>query len=257
MLADSFNAATVFPEESGQDCIRVAVYDDKGAISSSGHGPAWLQAQLVADTKLMAQLVSREDILQGALNHADVLVVGGGHSNSQAKHLGESGRAAVQDFVRAGGGYVGICAGAFLATQPKDKYPYLGLMKVKSNGNSGSFVTPLQWSRCPLVESDTKEDAKYSGGPKLTLLDPTSVTVWASFDAATKTDPKGKAFRLSGTPAVVASNYGQGRLVCFSPHCERRPTDGSVFQKAVRWVAAAAPSEANDSSLSATNLPLK
>ena len=42
------------------------------------------------------------------------IVIPGGSSGQQAKALGEAGRAVIRRFVAAGGGYVGICAGAYL-----------------------------------------------------------------------------------------------------------------------------------------------
>lgn len=45
----------------------------------------------------------------------DVLLVPGGSANKDSCLLGSRGRQAVQRFVRNGGGYCGVCAGAFLA----------------------------------------------------------------------------------------------------------------------------------------------
>ena len=44
------------------------------------------------------------------------LIHPGGSASKQAKCLGEKGRAKVRSFIEDGGGYVGICAGAYLAT---------------------------------------------------------------------------------------------------------------------------------------------
>jgi len=51
----------------------------------------------------------------GGVSSFDVLVVPGGSAAKDARLLGEEGRAAIRTFVRRGGGYCGICAGAFLA----------------------------------------------------------------------------------------------------------------------------------------------
>ena len=47
----------------------------------------------------------------------DVLVFPGGSGTGQSDALGSKGRAAVVAFVRAGGGYIGTCGGAFLGLQ--------------------------------------------------------------------------------------------------------------------------------------------
>jgi hypothetical protein len=57
------------------------------------------------------------DVRGGALKHHDVLYVPGGSVFAQHADLGTEGRAAVARWVAAGGGYVGVCAGALLASQ--------------------------------------------------------------------------------------------------------------------------------------------
>ena len=45
----------------------------------------------------------------------DIIVFAGGGGSAQAKAIGETGRKNVRTFVENGGGYLGICAGAYLA----------------------------------------------------------------------------------------------------------------------------------------------
>lgn len=47
--------------------------------------------------------------------NADVVVMPGGSSAQQAQQLGAAGRRVIREFVAGGGGYLGCCAGAFLA----------------------------------------------------------------------------------------------------------------------------------------------
>jgi len=53
----------------------------------------------------------------------DVVLFPGGGGAGEADALGSAGLAAVRAFVAAGGGYVGICAGAFLAIQHLELSP--------------------------------------------------------------------------------------------------------------------------------------
>ncbi len=57
------------------------------------------------------------DVAEGALarNGASLLLVPGGFSRHKGTSLGETGRAAVRDFVAGGGAYLGFCGGAGLA----------------------------------------------------------------------------------------------------------------------------------------------
>src|SRR5439155_12616093 len=60
--------------------------------------------------------VTAADIRAGRLQDADVLVQPGGSGSKQAETLQPEGREAIRQFVKNGGGYVGICAGAYLAS---------------------------------------------------------------------------------------------------------------------------------------------
>lgn len=233
MVAD-ISSHRVFPTERGKR-LRVAVYDDEGSVSSSGHGPAWLRAELASADDLLVELVGISEITSGVLEYADVLVVGGGSSSRQAQGLGEAGRNAIREFVGNGGGYLGICAGAFLASQPRGERQYLGLLPVETSGNSGSVVTTLDWSDSPVGHAGTKK-AKFSNGPTIIPQDKTDdIRIWATFHEDPQIGPK--RLLLKGTPAVVSGEFRNGRVVIFSPHCERRPSHANTFLVAVRWAA--------------------
>ncbi len=97
--------------------LRVAFYDDIGARNRTvGANPVWVRQSMRDDHGMDVYLVSAEDIRAGALaGQFDVLVMGGGASKTEAATLREPGMEAIKKFVNNGGGYVGICAGAFLA----------------------------------------------------------------------------------------------------------------------------------------------
>jgi putative intracellular protease/amidase len=57
-----------------------------------------------------------DDIRSGGLAKLDLLIQPGGSGGGQGRHLGEGGRDAIRDFVQDGGGFIGICAGAYLAS---------------------------------------------------------------------------------------------------------------------------------------------
>jgi hypothetical protein len=73
-----------------------------------------------------ATLIKPGDVINGALGkyrkdcrrkrlYYDVLIMPGGSAKQQSRELGAPGRREIVRFVERGGGYVGICAGAFLA----------------------------------------------------------------------------------------------------------------------------------------------
>ena len=62
-----------------------------------------------------AAIVTAREVRAGALDGASVLVVPGGWASDKTVALGEDGREAIRSFVKAGGGYLGLCGGAGLA----------------------------------------------------------------------------------------------------------------------------------------------
>ena len=94
------------------DALRVAVYDAGGVGSN---GPRALDRVLLEMPTTVARRVGAEDIRDGVLKQFDVAIFPGGSGSKQASALNARGRAAVQAFVNRGGGYVGICAGSYLA----------------------------------------------------------------------------------------------------------------------------------------------
>lgn len=233
--ADGAATSWMFPKAS-LGVLRVAVYDGAGSISSSGHGPAWLQSTLAAQSGLLVELVGAQEIRAAVLNSVDVLVMGGGLSTQQGEGLGKEGREAIRTFVKKGGGYLGICAGAFLACESSTR-PYLGLLPVGSRGTSLKCATPLAWSESPTGPARSGE-APMSGGPILILSKNAGerapdLEVWARFE---RDEAKaGKTYPLRATPAVVAASHGKGRVVIFGPHRERPPGEPAIFPAAVRW----------------------
>ena len=65
---------------------------------------------------LPAELISVEDVCSGCLSRFSVLCVPGGFVLNYQSRLGSAGAALVAEFVRNGGGYVGVCAGAYLGS---------------------------------------------------------------------------------------------------------------------------------------------
>ena len=64
----------------------------------------------------------------------DIMIIPGGTARVQQNHLGTHGIQLIKDFVASGGGYVGFCAGAYLAALPpldKAHKPGIGLIHTR------------------------------------------------------------------------------------------------------------------------------
>jgi glutamine amidotransferase-like uncharacterized protein len=221
--------------------IRVAVYDGPGAQNGIGRGPAWLRARLARDPGMHPELVGPNEILNGVLDQADVLVIGGGKATPQSEGLGKEGRERVVKFVKNGGGFVGICAGAYLASNSSGKWNHLELLPVETKGTDLGCKTPLVWSESPAGTARV-ESADLNGGPIFNLMEPVSnsVQVWARFQRNEARNTKSKEtvdYALEGTPAVISGLHGKGKVALTSTHCERPPSPSNIFPDMVRWTA--------------------
>lgn len=222
--------------------IRVVIYVDTGAAA---RGPTDVATCLDKSPGLFeVTRVTAAQIRAGALDNADVLVQGGGSGSKQAETLAPEGREKIRKFVEAGGGYVGICAGAYLATT--DYTWSLGILNAKvldrKHWNRGSgevelSITPdgqqrfaltadrvlCQYFQGPLLAPDDKP-----GLPKFTAL-----ATYAS-EIAKNGAPEGV---MKGTTAAAAATFGKGRVIAISPHPERSEGLDGVIRRSIAWTA--------------------
>lgn len=230
--------------------IRVAVYDDGGG---GGVGPGNVEKCLGKDVGgYTYRRVGAKDIRDGVLKDIDVLVQPGGSGSKQAEALQPEGREAIRDFVKAGGGYVGICAGSYLATT--DYTWSLGILNAKvidrkhwARGTGDVKIKLTDEGKELLGSKDDLVEVYYGQGP---LLSPDTKEGLPAYkplalyetEIAKKGAPSGI---MKGTTAIAASTFGKGRVICISPHPEK--TDGldGFIRRAVTWVATKDAATAN------------
>jgi len=234
------DVSRMLPERGNRPRVRVAVYDGPGTASA-----ARFEQLLGAQTNMVVCRVHAADIRGGALEQFDVAIFPGGSGSKQAAGLGEEGRAAVRRFVRDGGGYVGICAGAYLATS---HYPWsLALVNAASldtkHWRRGFGVVTMELTpagRELFGRSDTEAlEISFRQGPilgpgKRDDLPAYEVLGWfRSGVGKNGADPK----TMVDTPAIVRGMLDKGRVVVFSPHPEKTEGLGDFVAAAVRWCA--------------------
>lgn len=88
-----------------------------------------LAARAARAMELPHRLVRGDDIARGLFSRErpSLLLVPGGNARHKAESLGEAGLAAIRDYVRSGGQYLGFCGGAGLALTWGDSPSGLGL----------------------------------------------------------------------------------------------------------------------------------
>jgi len=138
-------------------------------------------------------LVSAEEIKAGCLEDFDVLAMPGGKCAEQSGVLGPEGRLQITAFVENGGGYLGICAGAFLASAFHDPFPSwrrqsmgVGLLPARTVRSEAPDCIPensrvqlteqgrallwdegREWQQEELEEKEGLLTIRYYGGPLL------------------------------------------------------------------------------------------
>ncbi|WP_417732841.1 BPL-N domain-containing protein [Rosistilla oblonga] len=239
LVATGIVRAESLPGTDRDTLIRVAIYDHS---DGSANGPKNLKRILVRDAGFDAVRVTPEEIQKGILEKFDVLIMPGGSGSKQAEKLGEEGRAVVKSFVRSGGGYVGICAGSYLASS---QYTWsLGIVNARVWDRShwargtGTVSLGLSPSGRKVLKSKASElDVYYGQGPLLIPHDNPELPgyeVLATYETeiAKKGAPVGA---MVGTHAIVRTMFHDGRVLCFSPHPESSGGPNSIMVEGIRW----------------------
>ena len=110
-MAQLVKSMAVSSARSDADQLRVAVFAMK-----NGDPPDTFVKLLQSKLRCKPAIVTAEEIRTGALKNFDVVLFPGGGGTRQANGLQQEGQQAVRQFVKEGGGFVGVCAGAFLAS---------------------------------------------------------------------------------------------------------------------------------------------
>jgi glutamine amidotransferase-like uncharacterized protein len=235
-----FGLLVCLPAQAVETPIRVAVFEDAG----TGKSIDPILTVLAKFPNIQVRRIKVADIRAGALTQCDVLLHPGGSGSVQGKALGEAGREQVRAFVRRGGGYVGICAGAYLATRD---YPWsLHILNAKvvdkahwARGWGEVELTLTPAGQQCLGLKQERVTIYYHQGPLLAAGEDSTLPeyeVLARFagDIAQNKAPQGV---MPGTTAIARGRFGQGRVICFSPHPEKTPPLVGMVQQSIRWAA--------------------
>lgn len=155
------------------------------------------------------RLLFARDFRAKSLRKLDRLVVPGGWAPSMIEALGEDGLGALRAWVRQGGRYLGICAGAYLAcrrvTWQGEVHPYpLDLVDAVAVGPLEEIAPwPASAGFDLVFEGEDVHPALYAGGCR---FDAAAADVLARYP--------------NGTPACIRAKAGKGRVVLTGAHVE-------------------------------------
>ena len=201
--------------------IRTALYLDQGSLGSGVFHWARL---LHYSPQIELRFVNGEDIRGGKLDELDLLVMPGGDNGKQCMAMAGAGREKVRGVIRAGGGYVGTCAG--LACTLNDKYR-LKLLPFSRKPDAGGKTAILAVDFSP--EGAKRMDlapgryfVRYSGGPIPVpgkAVPGGSGEILAVYRSTTSycDKPEGNFFNEG---AVICGTLGKGKVIATGFHPE-------------------------------------
>lgn len=225
--------------------IRVGLFKDAGV---AGKGVPRVTELLGKTDDIQVTLLSGNEIAAGVLTNFDVVIFTGGSGSKQAASLGEKGRGEVRRFVREGGGYIGICAGAYLACSG---YSWgVGVLNAKPVSSkwargTGDVEIEINSKGASLTSLPSgKRDVLYANGPVIQPGDEKDIPAYESLaffrtELAKNGTPEGV---MIDSPALARGSYGKGRVLFSSPHPEQTRGMDDLIPSAVRWVSGTAAS---------------
>jgi predicted deacylase len=239
MIDSSVSPELMTPRATNASSIRLAVYDAGG---TGGTGAAKIIAQVGKQPGAIVARICGEDIRGGALDQFNVLAVPGGSGGKEAASISDDGRARIRKFVEDGGGYIGICAGAYLATSGFSwGLKILDAKTASPKWMRGTGLVKLELTPrgCEILGNHNGEfDCKYANGP---ILVPAQVESLPDYEPlaffrtelAKNDTPVGI---MVNSPAIVAGRCGKGRVIAISPHPEQQPGLEDFIPRAAAWV---------------------
>ena len=233
---------------TGKSGFRVAIYDARG---TGGSGVRNVETELAGHA--VTRRVGAADVRAGVLRQFQLAVFPGGSGSKQANALAPAGRKAVQEFVRDGGGFVGICAGSYLAAANYEwslgisnhktfcetiDLPKLGRKSMWYRGPSATVQMELtDAGRKILGNQKGVFDVRYHNGPIMSPMDKKGLGAFKTLahfrSEVSRYEPQKGT--MTSTPAIIAGQYGQGRVLCISPHPESSPALHPHERRGLFW----------------------
>ncbi|MBN2520288.1 MAG: ThuA domain-containing protein [Bacteroidales bacterium] len=190
-------------------------------------------------------LLINDSIINNKLDQYSVLLLPGGSGGNYYENLGPEGFNNIKNYVRKGGGYIGICGSAYMACvteifrgwagEPRrhGEYEGLGLFNGKSDGPLEDFLPGYRDINCKVeIVNDSHPVTRnladtisylYDHGPEFIANDNKSIAIGKSV--------KGNHLLISIT------EYGNGRVFLSSGHPEYTNSEECriLLKNAIEW----------------------
>ena len=218
-----------------------------GVFSGEGAGAVSVIETIEAlkiDSGIDAYPISPYDIINGKLQETDAIIFPGGSGSKQLNSLGKTGKQKVINFIKNGGGAIGICAGAYMMCQTEG-YPSLRIGDVKhldrAHYNRGRGLIEFKLSDEGLkIFPEFKNQPQfiqYYDGPIMAPLNQEKsfkkVAEYVTDIHPNEGDPIGFT---PGKLFMYHQNYGKGKIFAIGGHAESTPGIRFMIPRMARWV---------------------
>lgn len=205
--------------------LRAAVFV---GVGSMGLSSTELIRYVARSPELDISFVDGEDMRNGALNSFDLLVMPGGMSGTIVGEMGPKGVENFKEFVRRGGGYVGMCAGNVILLEDEYRVAYgCGMIPYSRYGSAGDAMTSMTLTDEGAKALGMKKgtfDVWYSGGPIMFRrhdeVPDAKIETWGVY--ASNITNEGWGARMVGNVSCIGGTYGKGRIAATACHPEFR-----------------------------------
>jgi glutamine amidotransferase-like uncharacterized protein len=228
---------------SNADPLRVALYVDRGASAPAKHA---FRNELDNGNNIIWKRMYGDEIRRGSLEKFDALIVPGGSAREEAKSMGAESREEVRRFVKEGGVYLGVCAGAYLASSARESY--LGMLPLRTVDQEhwhrveNGKLLPVGLTPLGMEVFGLKKDVVriiYENGPifaeprENTKVEGVTPLGFYREEVVARGGERGV---MLGAPIAVVAKYGRGIVLALSPHPEKTPGLKKIELHAIHWL---------------------
>jgi hypothetical protein len=226
------------------------LWPDVGIYAGAGtsHSWTWFADIFERNGIYSVRFLDEDDFTEECFAHIDVLLVSGGDTFAIAEGLGRSGSEKLENFIAAGGVYIGSCAGAYLplksSLEPLNQFNFITSRITNLTRN---LPVPRQMAEkfcteygCQYIFHPVREAVMVKivdgfscagdeisvplyGGPAMTASDDIDVLgVYSGFTRETEflVDEELAEQTLIGNVAIARKHLGKGAFYLFGPHFE-------------------------------------
>ena len=250
-LIDQDCSDLMAPAKPG-DQLFIGLYDGTG---STGRGVSNVVRSLTIQPGFTVSQLGPQDIRGEVLSQFQAVIFSGGSGSKQSATIGKEAAQAVRAYVRGGGGYLGICAGAFLCSAHYswsldlvDTHVFTGAREIEGKGRKQMWYRGKGTDQQMQLTAAGKKvftgipehvEVRYQNGPIVSpkkLPNLPDYKVLAHFRSEKVLYPPQEGTMIN-TPAIVEGRFGKGRVISISPHPEATKGLESMIVHAVRAIA--------------------